>query len=91
MRTEVCQLRFISLSLCRLERKRNLRVAHVQSVEKWLAMDKRSVIDIERDLANQGKRVLTIFVIENPHISCNQTAKGIQRQAPYIGFDAAFV
>jgi hypothetical protein len=68
-----------------------LRVAHIQSIEKWLAMDQCSVINIQRDLANQGKRVLTIFVIEYPYISCNQATKRIQRQTPYVGFDAAFV
>jgi hypothetical protein len=56
-----------------------------------MAMDKCSVIDIERDLANQGKRVLAIFVIENPYISCNQATKRVQRQTSYVGFDAAFV
>ena len=54
-------------------------------------MDQRSVIDIERDLAKQGERVFAILIIENPNIPCYQTTKGIQRQSPYNGFDAAFV
>jgi hypothetical protein len=53
-------------------------------------MDERSVIDIERDLADQGQNVLAILVIKNPYIFCDETAKRVQRQAPDVGFDSAF-
>src|SRR4029077_9841122 len=46
---------------------------------------------IERDFANQGERVFAILIIENPNIPCDQTTKRIQRQSPYVRFDAAFV
>src|SRR5204863_9401522 len=54
-------------------------------------MDERSVIDVERYLADNGKCVLAIFVIGNPYISCDQAPKRVQREAANVGFDTAFV
>jgi hypothetical protein len=51
-------------------------------------MDKRSVIDIERDFADQGQRILAILVIKDPHIFCHKPTKWVQRQAPDAGFDS---
>ena len=91
MCAEVGELRFIGFSPRRFERKRDLRIAHIQSVEKRLTMNQRSVIDIERDLANTSKRVFAIFIVEYSYISRDQTTKWIQRQATYVSFDAALV
>jgi hypothetical protein len=52
-------------------------------------MDERSVIDIQRDLADPGQNVLAILVIKNPYIFCDKTAKRVQRQAADVGFDSA--
>ena len=91
MGAEVGELRFIGFSIRRLERKGDLRIAYIKRVEKRLMMDERSVIDIERDLANQGKRVFAILIIEDPYVSCDQTAKRIEREASDVSFDTAFV
>ena len=91
MSAEVGELRFIGFSIRQLEWKGDLRIAHIKRIEKRLMMDERSVIDIEQDFANQGQCVFAILIIENPHISCDKTAKRIQRQSSYVSFDAAFV
>src|SRR5437868_1466104 len=54
-------------------------------------MNQRSIIDIERHLANPRERVFAIFVIENPHVSCDQPAKWVQREAANICFDPVFM
>src|SRR5205807_10293579 len=88
MGAQVGQRSSVALFIRRLEWKNDLRIPHVECVEKRLMMDERSVIDIERDLADPGKRVLAILVIKNPDIFCDETAKRIQRQAPDVGFDS---
>ena len=91
MRTEISELYFIGVSSLRLEWKCDLGITYIQSIEKRLTMNKSRVIDIERDLADTGKCVFAIFIVEYSYISCDQTTKWIQRQAPYICFDAALV
>src|SRR5215467_13334848 len=72
----------VSFFLCRLEGKNDLRIAHIECVEERLMMDQCSVIDIERNLADAGQRVLAVLVIKNPYILCDKTTKRIQRQTP---------
>ena len=84
-------MRFVGFSFRRSERKPDLRIAYIESVEKRLTMDERSVIDVERYLADNGKCVFAILVIENPYISCDQAPKRVQREAANVGFDTAFV
>ena len=91
MGAKVDEVRFIGFSIRRLEWEGDLGIADIHCVEKRLMMDKRRVIDIERDFANQGKRVFVIFVVEDPYIFCDQATKRVQRQAPYVSFDTAFV
>ena len=88
MGAQIGQRSSVAFFIRRLEWKNNLRIPHVECVEKWLMMDERRVIDIERDLANQSQNVLVILVIKNPYIFCDETAKRIQRQAPDVGFDS---
>ena len=88
MGAQVGQRSSVALFIRRLEWKNDLRIPHVECVEKRLMMDERSVIDIERDLADQGQNVLAILVIKNPYIFCDETAKRVQRQAPDVGFDS---
>ena len=83
--------RSIGFSNRRLKWKGDLRIAHIERVEKRLMMDECSVIDIERDLADQGKRVFAILVVEDPYISRDQTAKRIQCQASNVSFNTAFM
>src|SRR5262249_58584385 len=54
-------------------------------------MNERSIIDIERHFADEGERILSVLVIENPHVSCNQPAKRIEREPANGGFDATLV
>src|SRR5207247_11036350 len=91
VRAKIRELHFIGFSSLRIEWKSDLGITHIQSVKKWLTMNKRCIIDIQRDLADTGKRVLVIFIVEYSSISCDQTTKWIQRQALYICFDAALV
>ena len=91
MRAEVGELRLIGFSFSCLKWKGDLRIAHIKGVEKRLMMDERSVIDIERNFANHSKRVFVILVVEDPDVSCDQTAKRVQRQASDVSFDTAFV
>jgi hypothetical protein len=42
-------------------------------------MDERGVIDIERNLTDQGQRVFTVSVIENSYVFRDQTAERIER------------
>ena len=74
--------------LRRLKWKNDLRITHVEGIEKRLMMDQRSVVDIERDLADQGQSVLAILVIENPYIFCHETTKWVERQTPDAGLDS---
>jgi hypothetical protein len=41
-------------------------------------MDERGVINIEGDFADQGDGILTVLVIEDAHILCDQTAERIE-------------
>ena len=91
MGAEICELRFIGFPSRRLEWEGDLRVAHIKRVEKRLMMDERSVIDIERDFANQGERVFAILVVEDSYIFCDQTTERIQREASDVSFYSAFV
>jgi hypothetical protein len=85
---QVGELGSIGFLIRCLEWKNDLRIAHIECVEERLMMDERSVIDIERDLADQGQCVLAILVIKNPHIFCDETTKRVQRQTPDAGFDS---
>ena len=88
---KIGQLRPAGFPFGRLERKRNLRVAHIQRVEKRFIMKKRGVIDIERHFADQSHRVFAVLVVENAYVSGDQTTKRVQRQASDLRFDAALV
>ena len=91
MGAEIIQLRFVDLSRGALEWQRDLRVAHVEGVKKWLMMDERGVIDVERDFADEGERVFAILVIEDAHVLGDQAAERIERQPADGRFDAALV
>ena len=71
-----------------LKWKTDLRIAHIERVEKRFVMDQRSVIDIERNFADQGQRILAILVIKDPHIFCHKPTKRVQSQTPDAGFDS---
>ena len=47
MSAELSELRFIHFSIGQLEWKSDFRIPHVKRVEKRLAVDERSVVDIE--------------------------------------------
>ena len=51
-------------------------------------MDERSVIDIERDFADQGQCILAILVIKNSHVLRHKPPKRVQRQTPDARFDS---
>ena len=74
MRAQIVELRTIDPSLGIFQRQGDLRVTNVKCVQKWLMMDERRVINIQRDFADTGKRLLAIFVIEDSHILRDQTA-----------------
>ena len=78
MGAEIIKLRFVGFSIGGLEWKGDLRIAYIERVEKWLMMDERSVIDIERDFVDQGERVFAVLVIEDAHIPRDQAAERIQ-------------
>src|SRR4249920_1121856 len=71
VRAEIGELHVIGFSSLRPEWKCDLRITYIQSVEKRLTMNQSGVIDIQRDLANTGKRVLAIFIVEYSYISCD--------------------
>ena len=52
MCAKIGQLRLAGLAFGRLEGERNLRVAHIQCVEKRFVMNQRGVINIEGHLAD---------------------------------------
>ena len=79
MGAEVSQLRATGFSFGGFNWKPDLRVAHIQRVEKRFMMDERSIIDVEGDFADQRQRVLPVPIIENPYVSRDQTAERVQR------------
>src|SRR5947208_15707900 len=87
MRAQIIELRTIDRSLGIFERQRDLRVLNVECIQKWLMMDERRVINIQRDLTDTGERLLAIFVIEDSHILGDQAAERIQCQSPDRSFD----
>ena len=89
VRAKVFELRVVDLSLSALKRQAYLCVAHVERVEKRLMMEQRRIIDVERDLADERKRVLALLVIENSYVLRNQAAERVERQSPDGGFHAA--
>ena len=54
-------------------------------------MEERGVIDVQRDLADDGERVLAILEIENPDVLRDQAANRIERQPAHRCFDAPLV
>jgi hypothetical protein len=88
MGPEVFELRLVDLSFAPLERQTHLRVADVDRVQERLVMEQGRVIDVERDLTDDSERVLSLFVIINPDVARDQTAKGIEREATNLRFDA---
>ena len=91
MCAKIGQLRPTGFSLGSLERKRNLRITHIQRVEKRFIVEKRGVIDVEGDFADQGQSIFAVLVIENPYVFCDQTTKRVQRQPPDLRFHATFM
>src|SRR5204863_6207975 len=90
MGAQVGQRSSIAFFIRRLERKDDLRIAYIKSVEKRLMMHERCVINVERDLADQGQNVVAIFIIKNAYIFCDETTKRVQCQPPDVGFDSMF-
>ena len=78
MGVEIIELGIIDFSLCASQGQGDLRVAHIERVEKWLMMDERGIIDIQRDFADQGERLFTVLVIKDAHIPCDQAAERVQ-------------
>ena len=52
---------------------------------------KRSVIDIERNFADDRECVLVVLEIEDAHVLGDQAAHRIKGQPAHRGFDALFV
>ena len=90
MCAESRQLRLGRFRIIRGNGKNELRVANIESVKKRLAMEERRIINIERDLADDGDGVFAVLVIKNAHVARDQTAKRIEREPPDRCFDAAF-
>src|SRR5438045_5416745 len=91
MHTQIIELGTIDRSLGIFEMQGDLRVLNVEYVQKWLMMDERRIINIQRDFTDTGERLLAIFVIEDSHILRDQAAERIQCQPPDRSFDTAFV
>ena len=69
----------------------NLRVAHVEAVQKRLPMNERGVIEIERDFAHDGEGVIAIFVIIQANFLRDESAERIEREVRDVRFDAVLV
>ena len=91
MGAEIGELRLLRLSDGCFKWKNNLRVAHIERVQKRLAMNQRCVIDVQRDFADECERLFSILVIEDSHIVRDQAAKRIQCQSTDRSFHAVFV
>jgi len=50
-------------------------------------MKERSIINIQRDLADDRESVFMILEIENPHILGEQASNGVERQPPHGCFN----
>ena len=65
------------LDLPRSRRKSELGIADIKRIEKRLMMQKRGIINIERDLADDGDDVFAMFIVVNLDIPRDQPAEGI--------------
>src|SRR6202030_3124814 len=70
---------------------RELGAADIERIEKRLVMKERRVIDVERDFADHGERVLAVFEIVDPHVLRDEASHGIEREPLDRRFDAALV
>ena len=69
----------------------SLRAPNIEGVEEGLVVQERGVINIERDLADDGERVLAVLEVEDPHVLRDQAAHRVERQPADRCFDSAFV
>ena len=76
--TESRQFRLGRFRIVRRNRESDLRVTDIESVQERLPMEECRIINIERDLADDGDRVLAFFVIENAHVACDEPAERIE-------------
>ena len=83
------ELRLLGFSFWPFQRERDLGIANVERVEKWLVMKKSGVVDVEHDLADEGERVLALAVTEDAHIARDQAAEWVEGEMAYRCFDAA--
>ena len=90
VRVEMAELRLLPFSFHSRKRQGQLRVAQIDRVQKWLVMQKRAVINVERNFADERERVLAVFVIVNAHVARDQTAKWIEREMADRGLHAVF-
>ena len=70
---------------------REVAVADVERVQERLVMEKRGVVDIERDFAHDREGLVAFFVIEDAHVARDQAAEWIEREPADGSFHAAFV
>src|SRR5213078_4900455 len=73
----------------RFERQRQFRVANIERVQKRLMMEKRGVINIENDLADEREGVTAVLITENANVSRDQTTERIQSETADRRFNAA--
>ncbi len=70
-------------------REGDVGVADIDRVQERLAMEKRGVIDIKREFADNGEERGRILEIVNAHILRDEAAEGIEGETTDGGFDAA--
>src|SRR5580704_10297729 len=90
VRVKFSQLRPLSLfSLRSLQWERYLSAANVQRVQKRLVMKKCGVINVERNLADEGQSFSAVLVTKDAHVPRDQATKRIEGEVSNGRFDTA--
>ena len=71
--------------------ERQLGISDIEGVKKWLMMEQRGIVDIERDFTDKPESLLLVFGIEDTDVLRDQAAKWIEGQAADRSFHAVFV
>ena len=72
------------------QRQGQFRIADIDSVEERLVLQKRGIIDVERNPADSADDVFTVFIIKNTNILRDQTPKRIECDPADRSFHAMF-
>ena len=87
---------FLDLGLGRARRggriwNRQLGAVDIEGIEERFMVEQRRVINIERDFADDGERVLAVFEIVDPDVLRDETADRVDSEPLDRSFDAALV